>query len=235
MELLEGTDDRPSEFWASSTKQIQRNKSEHSTEWAGAHSASVLDVLQGKMNGFVSSPHAVVLRRLQAEDAPAHAESISESWREIVSWMPWAHADYSQSDSLSWISSLPEKWTRGESYDFGIFCSERNCVLGACGLYDIDSSTRKACLSYWIRTSQAGRGYATAAAFALLNRAFREFRFLEVQLVIGKDNVPSIRVAEKLRFLLGDGRREELVFEGRPSEVFTFCQAEDHKWQNQAP
>ncbi len=83
-------------------------------------------------------------------------------------------------------------------------CSDANVqaqdeqFLGGCGLNQINRVNRFANLGYWVRTSQAGHGVATAAARLLAQFGFGELKLSRLELVIDVDNQASQRVAEKL-------------------------------------
>jgi ribosomal-protein-serine acetyltransferase len=56
----------------------------------------------------------------QVSDIDSLYEAVRESISEISEWMPWCHPDYSIEESRTWIESQPDKWEKGEEYNFAI-------------------------------------------------------------------------------------------------------------------
>jgi RimJ/RimL family protein N-acetyltransferase len=70
--------------------------------------------------------------------------------------------------------------------------------LGSCGLNRLDWLTLYGNLGYWVRSSAAGTGVATAATRLLLDFAFERLGLFRVEIVAAVGNLASQRVAEKV-------------------------------------
>ncbi len=83
--------------------------------------------------------------------------------------------------------------------------------MGTIGLHGVDVLTLSAMLGYWIATSSAGRGLMTEAGARVVRFALEDLRLHRIGLYAAPDNVPSVRVAEKLGLrregVLRDGNR----------------------------
>ena len=112
--------------------------------------------------------------------------------------MDWCHSDYSRDETEVWIKQLPDSWISRQSF---VFLVERmdGHPLGTCGLSNPNWKHRLANLGYWIRTSQAGRGYATLASRLLARWAFSSLELTRLEIIMGLENRSSRRVAEKLQ------------------------------------
>lgn len=86
-------------------------------------------------------------------------------------------------------------------------------LLGMASLHRIDWARRSAGLGYWVRSGAQGNGLATEAGRALLTHAFASCRLHRIELLIGQENFPSKRVAEKLGFRR-EGIAREIEFVG---------------------
>lgn len=138
------------------------------------------------------------LRFPQNEDLEGIYTCARESIREISPWMDWSHSDYSKDETEVWLRQLPDSWISRQSY---VFLVERldGLPLGTCGLSHPNWKHRLANLGYWIRTSQAGQGYATRASHLLAQWAFSALELTRLEIIMGLKNEASRRVAEKLQ------------------------------------
>lgn len=71
-------------------------------------------------------------------------------------------------------------------------------IIGIVHLAEIDWTKRRAMIGYWIGQEYAGKGYATAAAAAMIDFAFEEWQLEEIEIRCASGNVASQKVAVKL-------------------------------------
>jgi ribosomal-protein-serine acetyltransferase len=164
---------------------------------------------------------SVRIRPYVPHDAQRLYEAARESIPEVYPWLPWCHPGYTMTDAQSWVDSREQGWADGESYAF-VIESDSARFLGGCGLNQISTAHRWANLGYWVRTSAAGQGVATAAVRLLEDWAFRNTELDRLEIVASVMNRASIRVAEKSgavregisreRLLLHDKRHDAAVF-----------------------
>jgi len=161
----------------------------------------------------------ITLRPYWVSDIASVFEAVRESIPELVVWMPWCHPDYSIEESRTFIESQPDKWEKGEEYNFSISYNTRGLYLGGCGLRIIDRNTGTANLGYWVRTHQTNKGIATATTLLLARFAFNELRLNRVEITVAVDNQASLRVAEKT------GATKEGILRNRLMKIDTPCDA----------
>ena len=137
------------------------------------------------------------LRLYRRDDVEALHEAVRESICELNRWLPWCHADYGREESSDWIDSREQAWVRGEEYSFVIADPASGRLLGGCGLNQFDPLRHRANLGYWVRSSETGRGLATAATRLLARFGFEALRLERIEIVAAVGNKPSQRVAEK--------------------------------------
>ena len=135
------------------------------------------------------------LRTYCEQDVDPLYEAVRESLAELSPWLPWAHADYGKAEARAWIASRPEAWGT-EEYSF-IIEDPSGALLGGTGLNQLQPAERRANLGYWIRTSAAGRGIATAATRLLARAAFEDLGLLRIEIIAAVGNQASQRVATK--------------------------------------
>lgn len=161
----------------------------------------------------------ITLHPYQVSDIDSLYEAARESISEMFEWMPWCHPDYSIEESRTWIESQPDKWEKGEEYNFAISYNTGGLYLGGCGLRIIDRNIGIADLGYWVRTSQTKKGIATAASLLLTRFAFNELRLNRVEITVAVDNQASLRVVEKA------GAAKEGILRNRLTKNDTPCDA----------
>jgi ribosomal-protein-serine acetyltransferase len=139
----------------------------------------------------------VTVRAPLFEDAGAHHEAVLESLAEAGRWLEWAHEGYALDESRSFITRAIAGHQNGDMYEFHIL-DEQGTFLGGCGLNRLDLRFLKANLGYWVRTSAAGRGVATAATRLLARFGFEQLGLQRIEIIAAVDNKASQRVAEKV-------------------------------------
>jgi ribosomal-protein-serine acetyltransferase len=164
----------------------------------------------------------ITLHQYQISDIDSVYEAVRESIPELVEWMPWCHPDYSIEESRTFIESQPDKWEKGEEYNFAISYNTGGLYLGGCGLRIIDRNVGIANLGYWVRTSQTNKGIATAATLLLARFAFNELRLPRVEIVVAVDNQASLRVAEKAGAIKEGILRNKLTKYVNPCDAVMF-------------
>ena len=161
----------------------------------------------------------ITLHPYQVSDIDSLYEAARESISEMFEWMPWCHPDYSIEESRTWIESQPDKWEKGEEYNFAISYNTWGLYLGGCGLRVIDRNIAIAHFGYWVRTSQTKKGIATAATLLLTRFAFNELRLNRVETTVAVDNQASLRVMEKA------GATKEGILRNKLTKNATPCDA----------
>lgn len=139
----------------------------------------------------------ISLLAIGPENTQVLVEAVQESVNEIMPWMTWCTPDYNEPGAYTFLSTLPARWRKGLQYGFAINDSQTGRFLGGAGLNHINYTTRLANLSYWIRTSATGRGFATRAARLVAAFGIKQVGLLRAEIIVAVGNQPSLRVAEK--------------------------------------
>jgi RimJ/RimL family protein N-acetyltransferase len=140
--------------------------------------------------------HVLVTRRLTLRPPVlADAEEIAlqlSNWNvtRMLSRVPYP---YHPEDAEDWIRSLAEK-----PEDL-VYTIHRERLIG---LVSIEGDGDEPCLGYWLGEPWHGRGFMTEAAHALLAHAFATRGHRAVQSSVFIDNPASLRVQEKLGFVV---------------------------------
>src|SRR5258706_5127008 len=164
----------------------------------------------------------ILIRPFREEDAGALYEAVRESISEVSPWLPWCHQNYSIEESRELIGSRELASQGGEWYSFGIFETDSGRFLGGVGINFINRVHQMANLGYWVRTSAAGRGVATAAACLAARFAFEQLGLQRIEIVAAVANVPSQRVAEKAGATREGVLRNRLLINGESLDAVLF-------------
>jgi RimJ/RimL family protein N-acetyltransferase len=140
----------------------------------------------------------VLLRRYQDTDIDEIFNAVRESIVDLSPWLEWCDESYTMEDAEQFIRNQSIWWKEGKIYNFAITDYETRTYCGGCLLNDINRKHRYGNLAYWVRSSRAGEGIATAASKLVANYGFEHLGLNRVEIVIALENTASIRVAEKI-------------------------------------
>ena len=144
-----------------------------------------------------------VLRPFTTEDADALFRVIEANRVRLARWFHWVDEVTDASSQTLWIEARAQD---ARSLDGnGIWVNDD--LAGACNLL-MSGSDDTGELGFWLDEAFVGRGLATRAAQALINRGFESEGLNRVQLRAGVDNLRSRAVAKRLKM------REEGVLRG---------------------
>jgi RimJ/RimL family protein N-acetyltransferase len=147
----------------------------------------------------------VLLRPYRSGDGEALFEAVDESREHILPWMPWGPGHQSASDSENLVRTWRARWELREDLAMGMWDQTSGLYLGGTGLHRIDWNVRSFEIGYWIRSSQEGKGYVTAAVQMLARLAFDSLMANRVFIRCASENQRSAAVAKRAGF----------VFEGK--------------------
>lgn len=173
-------------------------------------------------NGRVCLEHAEVvgervrLRPVSVEDASASFELIHDQ-RAITDWIIW--------DGPEGIEELEERYSRWVKvredrtlYAFSIVDRASGEWAGSIGIWHFHEEP-VAVLGYLVGVPYQGRGLGSEAVSCAVELAFRELNVLLVRAEVFVNNLPSIRILEKVGMRHDEG--EEIFHEKRGAQVLS--------------
>lgn len=161
------------------------------------------------------------IRPYTVADAQVVWDAAIESSAELLPWMAWFHPGYHVRETRSWLEMQVAAFRVGASYEFAIE-SDEGRYLGGCGINQIDPLNRRANLGYWVRTSEAGHGVATAAAQLTVAWTFKHTDIVRIEIVAATANLASQRVAERAGALREGVLRSRLFVQGQFQDAVVF-------------
>lgn len=112
--------------------------------------------------------------------------------------MQWYPAPFDREDVKGWIERNIGRYRRDGHALWAMILKSSGEVIGDCGCVIQDVEGKKEMeIGYHVRRDLWGNGYATEAARACMEYAFKEARAKRVISMIRPENVNSKRVAEK--------------------------------------
>src|SRR5215469_3344326 len=144
----------------------------------------------------------VTLRRVRATDAGAIAVAVAASLDYLRPWMPWANPTAAdRSSQLARVAEADQWWDSGIGYTYSVVTADHGTLVGEIALQRREGE-ESAEIGYWIAESQAGRGYATAAATAITEIAFSMPGVTRAEIHCDAANIASAAIARKLGYRL---------------------------------
>jgi RimJ/RimL family protein N-acetyltransferase len=166
----------------------------------------------------------LTLRRAVPSDAVDIAEVYNEA--DVRHWMLWEPDEVvDETEALANISRSEDAWAEGSWAVFRIVVAGH--VVGGVNLNFREHDTAE--LSYFLRSSARGRGFATRAVLLACDWGFRERRLARVFLRCNPDNDGSVALAERAGFTLEGLERQSAAYpDGRrfDSRVYSMLPAE---------
>ncbi len=129
-------------------------------------------------------------------------KAVNESFAELQPWMPWAQNRPTLEESEINVREAYSHWILRRDLRLALFEKNTGNLIGGSGLHRIDWQARRFEIGYWVRTSFSGQGLITEAVAAIARFAFQELEARRVQILCDADNFRSIKVAERLGFIL---------------------------------
>ena len=152
----------------------------------------------------------LLLRGFTPEDLDPFTALVSDP--EVMSIATYSGNTMTKAQADNWMCMMLGHWhLRG----FGIWAVEEKSsrrLIGRIGLQRLVWFTDVE-LVWMLARSAWGKGYATEGAAAAAKFGFQELDLPQISAVIRQDNLPSIRLAERLGMeLVGDLEREGILF-----------------------
>lgn len=142
----------------------------------------------------------LILRNVLPGDGAALFDAKKESLEELRPWMPWAKELGTVEDNEKVAIENHERFLSREDIMILGFLKKGGRLVISTGLHRMNWDLRIFEIGYWVRTPDAGKGYATESTNALIRYAFNALSATKVAICHSTGNEGSRRVIEKLGF-----------------------------------
>lgn len=144
----------------------------------------------------------IYLRPLEDRDAPAllHVhETNREFWQQYTPTRPSEF--YTLGYQVQRIQTSLELRAKDMQYDYGIFHSNQDELIGVVSLTEVVRSTLQSCwIGYYLDASHNGHGYMSTAVRMVVEEAFSVLKLHRIEAGVMPHNRGSARVLEKVGF-----------------------------------
>ena len=147
----------------------------------------------------------LLLRSFRAEDAPDLFAALTESIVELRShlwFLPWVAEEPTPRSAEIRCRKAEANFLLRADLPYLAFERASGRLVASIGLHRTDWLLPKTEVGYWVRTSEAGNGYASEGVAALTAWALESLGAKRVELVTDEQNTGSRRVAERCGFRL---------------------------------
>jgi RimJ/RimL family protein N-acetyltransferase len=118
------------------------------------------------------------------------------------------------------IKSFIALGEQDNTYMFYILDRMTNQMVGLAFINQINRTHQMGNLGYLVRLSRLGEGIATAAARLVAQYGFKQLGLQRIEIVVHPENVPSLKVAEKLGAVREALLRNRVLLHGTPCEAY---------------
>lgn len=136
------------------------------------------------------------LRPWQEQHAAEFSSAVIRSLDTLRPWLTWPDENFDAAAALRWFGVTHQLRLSGSAEEFGLFADDGR-ILGGAGLRFPKQPDILPSIGYWVRSSEQGKGVATAAVRELLTLAFRQPGIDKVEIHAAEENHASRRVASK--------------------------------------
>jgi ribosomal-protein-serine acetyltransferase len=162
----------------------------------------------------------IIIEKISLERVADYHEAIVESRQEWFTEGMIPKPDLSMDEVEHLMKDFLELWEHDNAYLFNILDSSTNQVVGFAFLNHVIRQYQMANLGYLVRNSRQREGIATEAAKLVAGYGFEKLSFQRIEIVVRKDNVPSLKVAEKLGAVREGLLRNRLQLNGSAYDAY---------------
>ena len=143
----------------------------------------------------------MLIRAARPGEGRAVNAAVVESLAELKPWMVWAQAVPTVEETEAHGRQAHAKFHARQDLQYrGWLKTTPDTFVVGSGLHRIDWSVPRFEIGYWVRTSLAGRGYASEMVHAMTRLAFNTLGAPRVEIRCDPRNERSWRVAERCGF-----------------------------------
>jgi [ribosomal protein S5]-alanine N-acetyltransferase len=161
----------------------------------------------------------LILRPFSLDDADA-VQALAGAYEVALNTSSIPHP-YPDGGAALWIGTHQAQFEQGQGVHLAITRQRGEQLIGAMGL-GLSLEHRRAELGYWIGVPFWGQGYATEAARAVVDYAFRQLDLLRITSTHFARNPASGRVMQKLGMTREGCLRQHIVRWGEPQDLVLY-------------
>jgi RimJ/RimL family protein N-acetyltransferase len=162
----------------------------------------------------------ILIEKINLERFGDFYEAAVESGREWFEAGVIPKPDLSRNEWEQMIKAFIALWEQDNAYIFYVLDGTNDQIVGLALINQIYRLHQIGNLAYVVRTSRKGEGIATEAARLVAQVGFEKLGLQRIEIVVHKDNMASLKVAQNLGALREALLRNRVLYHGVPSEAY---------------
>jgi len=154
------------------------------------------------------------IRPFEPEDASQLYSALDESiaeLREYLWFLPWVAETQTVASAEARCVNAKNNFEQKLDFAYLAFDKTSSHLIASVGFHRTDWTIPKTEIGFWVRSSEAGRGYATECVNELTDWALLGLRARRVELVTDEFNMGSRVVAERCGFQLEAIKQDDIL------------------------
>lgn len=144
----------------------------------------------------------------------------------LQEWLIWVPQTKTKEDIETFISKCQKEYEVNAGFQMGLWDEDE--LIGTIGLNNIELTSKKASIGYWLSKNHQGKGTMTKATKALIDYAFDTLDLNRIELKIASKNSKSKSIAERLGFKKEGTLRQDEYLNGEyhDYDIFSFLKSD---------
>ena len=162
----------------------------------------------------------IVIEKINLERFGDFYEAMIESGKDWFDAGMIPKPDLSRDELEYMMKAFIALGEQDNAYMFYVLDGITNQIAGVAFINQINRTHQIGNLGYLVTTNRTGAGIATEAARLVAQYGFEKLGLQRIEIVVHKDNAPSLKVAEKLGALREALLRNRILLHGVPCEAY---------------
>lgn len=154
----------------------------------------------------------LILRGMRVSDAEdMYAYACREDVTRYLTWEPHPDVHYTK----EYLTYIGQRYRTGDFYDWAVVCKDDGHMIGTCGFTKFDFASDSAEIGYVLSPQYHQKGYGTEAVRAVITFGFETLHLHRIEARFIKENIPSLKLMERVGLTLEGYARESLLLKGK--------------------
>jgi RimJ/RimL family protein N-acetyltransferase len=162
----------------------------------------------------------IVIKKINLERIGDFYDAMVESGEDWFNAGMIPKPDLSRNELKNMVKAFIALWEQDNAYMFYVIDGTNNQIAGIAALNQIYRTHQIGNLAYLVRTNRTGEGIATEAARLVARYGFEKLGLQRIEIVVQRENLPSLKVADKLGSKREALLRNRVLLHGIPREAY---------------
>ena len=181
-----------------------------------------MTLFQDIMPEVISDDVIELKARINHDLDEEYFQQINQNREFLRQYLLWVDKTNSLDDCIAATKMFTEEWSNGKIFGYSLVLKASNKLIGSIDLHNISKENYKAEIGYWLAQHENGKGFISRAV-KLIEKAAFDLGLHRIEIEIQKDNLPSIRVAERNNYILEGSHKDALYKYGQFYDKLVFA------------